>query len=336
MTEKYRESLFDNIKAVMLILVAMGHTLDPFITSQDSLFRYIMQYIYLFHMPMFAFVTGYFTKDGQKARETAVRKVLIPYLLIQSVYILAALIFMYAGAASYNDDVFKPSILLPTSPMYYLLCVFIWKLMVRDLQRLRFPMILSVLAGVFISIIENDEFHIGVGASFSLLIFFVLGTKCTERTIQYIRKIPKAVGMAVMILGIVPAICLPYNFRNVRFTYHYVGLDNVTGIIYRLLFYLIAVAMIFAIVNLFPQRRCFLSRIGENSIIVYAGSSFAAPFAYLLIVKVVPLEQNTIVNLAGIIVFSIAIAFIFSMKWIKRIYASIVNAINNILFEANK
>lgn len=33
-----RNSLFDNIKAVMLILVVAGHTLDPFITNPDSLF----------------------------------------------------------------------------------------------------------------------------------------------------------------------------------------------------------------------------------------------------------------------------------------------------------
>ena len=63
-----RNSLFDNIKAVMLILVVAGHTLDPFITNPDSLFRYMMQYIYLFHMPMFAFVTGFFSKNADAIR----------------------------------------------------------------------------------------------------------------------------------------------------------------------------------------------------------------------------------------------------------------------------
>ena len=63
------------------------------------------------------------------------------------------------GAAGYNQDVFKASILLPTQPAYYLFyVVFFWKLFVKDLHRLRFPVIFSVIAGVLISIIHNDEF----------------------------------------------------------------------------------------------------------------------------------------------------------------------------------
>ena len=331
-----RESLFDNIKALMLILVAAGHTLDPFITTQDSLFRYVMQYIYLFHMPMFAFITGYFTKNDDKAREGAVKKILIPYLLIQGVYIIAALLMIKLGAAGYNQDVFKASILLPTSPLYYLLCVFFWKLFVKDLHRLRFPVIFSVIAGVLISIIHNDEFHIGVGAAFSLLIFFILGTKCTKNTVEKIRKIPKAAGAAVLLAGIIPAVVLPYNFRNVRFTYHYVGLDDLTGIAYRLLFYGIAVIMILAWINVMPSRRTFMSRIGENSIIVYAGSSFAAPFVYLLLARWIPVESNVWINLAGIFIFSILTVLFFSMGWIKKIYLWFLDKVNWIIFENKK
>ena len=325
--KKDRESLFDNIKGLMLILVVMGHTLDPFIVSQNSLFRYIMQYIYLFHMPMFAFVTGYFTKDDEKAREGAVKKILIPYILIQGVYILMASLLIYVGAANYNEDVFKPSVLLPTSPLYYLLCVFFWKLFVKDIHRLRFPILFSVIAGVLISITANDDFHIGLGATFSLLIFFVLGTKFTKGTVDKIRSIPKIAGVFILLLGVIPAVVLPYNFRNVRFTYHYVGLENGIGMAYRLLFYVIAVLMILAIINLMPDKHSILSRIGENSIIVYAGSSFVAPFAYLLLIKVVPLEGNMYLNLAGIIIFSVIVTLFFSMKWIKKIYDWILEKI---------
>ena len=83
-----------------------------------------MQYIYLFHMPMFAFITGYFTKNTEKARNSAVRNVLVPYIFWQLLYIITALLFIRLGLASYNTDVFKPSLLLPSSPLYYLLCVF--------------------------------------------------------------------------------------------------------------------------------------------------------------------------------------------------------------------
>ena len=84
-----RDHLFDNIKALMLFLVPLGHTLDVFI-ADGNVEEILMKYIYLFHMPIFAFVTGYFTKNLDKARENAVKKCLIPYLVFQGLYILMA------------------------------------------------------------------------------------------------------------------------------------------------------------------------------------------------------------------------------------------------------
>ena len=84
-----RDHLFDNIKALMLFLVPLGHTLDVFIAN-GNVEEILMKYIYLFHMPIFAFVTGYFTKNLDKARENAVKKCLIPYLVFQGLYILMA------------------------------------------------------------------------------------------------------------------------------------------------------------------------------------------------------------------------------------------------------
>ena len=165
LTEK-RDYLFDNLKALMLFLVVIGHILDPYIERQDSLYRYLMQYIYLFHMPMFAFITGYFTKNTEKARNSAVRNVLVPYIFWQLLYIITALLFIRLGLASYNTDVFKPSLLLPSSPLYYLLCVFVWKVFAADLKKLRFPVLFSFAAGLFISVVFDEAFHIGWGACF--------------------------------------------------------------------------------------------------------------------------------------------------------------------------
>lgn len=333
MAEKTRDYLFDNIRSLMLILVVAGHTIDPFIESQDSLFRYIMQYIYLFHMPMFAFVTGYFTKDTERAWEGAVKKVLVPYIVIQTAYILMAEIMMWLGLVSYNGDVFKPSIFLPTSPLFYLLSVFLWKVFAKDIDKLRFPVLFSVVSGVLISIMNNDSFHMAYGSTFSLMVFYVLGTKCTKKHIEKIRNMPRLAALCVMLAGIIPSVYLPYNFRNVRFTYHYVGLDNLEGILYRLLFYCIALMMMAAIINLMPSKKNVFSKIGANSIIVYAGSTFTAPFLYLMIAARLSLSTNIYINLLGIIIFSLFITLFFSMDWIRKIYDCVIDCINRVIFK---
>ena len=123
-----RDHLFDNIKALMLFLVPLGHTLDVFI-ADGNVEEILMKYIYLFHMPIFAFVTGYFTKNLDKARENAVKKCLIPYLVFQGLYILMAVAMLRLGLAQFNAGTFNASILLPSSAFYYLLAVFFWKLL---------------------------------------------------------------------------------------------------------------------------------------------------------------------------------------------------------------
>lgn len=328
-----RNHLFDNIKGFTLILIIIGHTVDPYITSQDSMYRYIMQYMYLFNMPVFAFVTGYFSKNAEKSREGAVKKVLIPYLLIQTAYIVVAELCIILGLAKFNADVFQPSIFLPTSPLYYLLSVFFWKAFQKDIMRLRWPIAFSVVAGVLMSLISDEHLHIGIGVTFTLMLFFVLGVKCTSEHIAKIRRMPKAVGVAIMLLGIIPSVFLPYNFRNVRFTYASVGLEPIPGMLYRLLFYVIAIVMIIGIINLFPEKRNWLSKVGEQSILVYAGSSFAAPTLYLLIARFLPVGGETVGNFIAITVFAIVICGLFSMNWVAAIYNKVLEIIEHILFK---
>lgn len=332
--ESARNYLFDNLKAVMLFLVAIGHILDPLIVEQTSLYRYLMQYIYLFHMPMFAFITGYFSKDVEKAKNHAVKKALIPYLFWQSLYLLTALIFIRLGLATYNTNVFKLSLLLPSSPLYYLLCVFMWKSFLKDIVSLRHPIYFSIFAGVLISLVFDPAFHIGWGACFSLLVFFILGFYCTTERIESIRRIPRSISVLILLLAVIPATMLPYSFRNVRFTYASVGLHFYEGIFYRILFYGIAVLMIIAFINLFPERKAFFSRIGTNAILVYAGSSFAAPALYLVLLKWLPISTDSVWgNLIGMSVFSFLLIFFCSMEWMKQLYDFTLKKINDIIFK---
>lgn len=164
---KERNYLFDNIKALMLLLVAIGHILDVYIDDGNNTVFYIaMKYIYLFHMPVFAFVSGYFTKDFDRARNKAVKGVLIPYLILQTGYVIVAAIMIYLGLAKFNAGVFNYSIILPSSAFYYLLALFVWKLIAKDIMSLRCPLVISTVLGLLISFTKYDDFHMGYGAVF--------------------------------------------------------------------------------------------------------------------------------------------------------------------------
>lgn len=330
--KEQRDYLMDNIKAFLLFLVAFGHTLDVYKGSGGAEL-YIMKYLYLFHMPMFAFITGYFTKNYDKARDTAVEKCLIPYLVFQGGYVLMAKIMIHLNLASFNSDVFNGSLIVPSSAFYYLLAVVFWKLSVKDIMRTRYPLICSLVLGLIISVTQMNEFHIGYGAVFSLLPFFVLGVLCDRERIKKLRGRPKWISVVVLIAGIVPAVYLPYQIHSVRMTYSSVGFGNLQGILYRLIFYGIAAVMGMAILCLMTEKKTWFSHVGKASILVYAGSTFLAPHAYVILDKLFHLSGNRIVNMAGMILFCLAVILFCSIPVFLKWYGNVMETIYKFIFK---
>lgn len=61
LTENKRIFVFDNIKALLIVLVVIGHAADYY-TKESDVMRMFFIYTYLFHMPSFIFIAGLFNK----------------------------------------------------------------------------------------------------------------------------------------------------------------------------------------------------------------------------------------------------------------------------------
>lgn len=327
---KERDYLFDNVKALMLFFVALGHVVNVYMRDGAIEFT-LIKYIYLFHMPVFAFVTGYFSKNADRARERAMTGSLFPYILFQGIYILMARMMIMLGLASFNTDIFNGSLLLPSSAFYYLLAVFFWKLFQKDLFRFRYPLLLSLVLGLLVSLTKQEDFHTGYGAVFSLLIFFTAGVMCDPETIRKLRSLPRWIGVLILAAGIPAAYFTPYGMHSVRLTYEAEGFTNPQGLLMRILFYSIAFLMGAAVIQLMPDRKTWISGIGKASLIVYAGSTFLSPHAYLLIASALHLRSNRALNLAGMIVFSGILVIFCSIPAFGRLYELIMNGFKRIL-----
>ena len=58
--EKVREYKFDNLKILLILLVVLGHIIEPFYKLNTL---YLI--IYAFHMPVFVYISGYFAKGNK-------------------------------------------------------------------------------------------------------------------------------------------------------------------------------------------------------------------------------------------------------------------------------
>ncbi|MFZ7944441.1 acyltransferase family protein, partial [Neobacillus sp. 19] len=60
-----RSKYFDNAKFILIFLVVFGHLISP-LKERDRILFTLYTVIFLFHMPAFIFISGYFAKGFRK------------------------------------------------------------------------------------------------------------------------------------------------------------------------------------------------------------------------------------------------------------------------------
>ena len=80
-----RMPFFDNARLILIFLVVFGHMIQPFATD-SQLINSIYAFIYIFHMPMFIMLAGFFAKGIGKPKYilNLAKKLLLPYLIFLS------------------------------------------------------------------------------------------------------------------------------------------------------------------------------------------------------------------------------------------------------------
>ena len=60
-----KRHFIDNIKVVLIFLVVFGHLIERYIDTSDTLMA-IYMFIYIFHMPLFMMISGFFAGNIAK------------------------------------------------------------------------------------------------------------------------------------------------------------------------------------------------------------------------------------------------------------------------------
>lgn len=82
---KIRDAGYCNLKLLLIWLVVLGHLLEPFLEESPAVRVY--KWIYLFHMPLFAFLSGCFLR-GERDCRRGIRRLLPVYLAAQAAAVL--------------------------------------------------------------------------------------------------------------------------------------------------------------------------------------------------------------------------------------------------------
>lgn len=269
-----RDSRLDGLKFLMIFLVVIGHL---GYRNDDLLLN---RMIYSFHMPVFIFLSGYFTsrKDDREKHLKWLKQTLILYVCAQLGHVLLKLSMDYATCA-YNNKPFEAVINIksifihPNFALWYLVCLMYWRLSVwtifkkiNDIKLLIISIVLAIASGV---VPLDHEFSFQ--RAFAFYPFFVLGLMFRERNLMhYLEQVKYGYAIIVLILCIIISRHLPTYMPK----FHY---GNWHHTAYRVVQSLLGLVLCLSVVRLsrfqFTEK---FAKWGTYTLWIYVGHTYLA------------------------------------------------------------
>lgn len=269
---KKRIALWDNLKFLLIIFVVIGHYTQQFRADNETLQR-IYVFIYSFHMPIFIFVTGLFSKKA--VDEKNIKKAL-PYL---TCFFATTLILFITRALLGWAPVFE--LFSPSGISWYLMSMFFMFLITMIIKdyKPQYIFVLSLIIGVMCGFVqtENPDFFTWM-RTLTFYPFFCLGyISDREKIEKATNKISIKITAVIFFVSIYLLIYFYPKQANkisrlntARHTYSELGRFAPYGWELRLLTYAISFAAIFLLISLIPRKRIKgFTSLGERTLGIY-------------------------------------------------------------------
>lgn len=318
-----RNLLLDNLKGILIFLVVFGHSME-LIRDDFLIARILYISIYLFHMPVFIFISGYFSKNIAKGRETAVKSLLMIFLFFNTVWNTMALI-------SGKIDFF--SFLTPGWALWYILSMFLWRMMLPDLLKIKRIFILSLVFGIICRLFNDFGTMMSLSRTITFLPFFLAGYFTSEEDILEIKNNGKILGIIILVLVLVFGIYLgiskiiPTELLWADRPYNKFDTSILTSVISAIVSYIIGFISIYSLVNLAPTKQCILSKVGRNTFPIYILHTYFV----LLIIGINSFIPNYFFKLLIAFIGSVFITFILSRDYVLEKFNMFIRRLTSLV-----
>jgi len=273
---KPRDPYLDNIKAVLICLVAIGHTIGQFILAVPGATT-VYTWVYLFHMPAFVLLCGVLTTspdiDGRRVA-SMVRTLVVPCAVFQVLYLAY---FEHVGTQNIAWTVDR--LLTPVYHLWFLASLFVWRVAAPFLTRLRGAVPIAVLVSLAAGLSTSLGEPLSLDRTAALLPVFVIGLVLGRRALHLPTSPIARVTAVAVLLGSFPAAAAFHDHFGRgwlfwRSTYQQLGYGIVEGSLIRLLMLVWALLLTAAVFVLVPRRRTVLTACGEHSMYPYLLHAF--------------------------------------------------------------
>lgn len=283
---KERTPYWDNARAIAIVLVVIGHAIQPLNSVLDLSYSTYLA-IYAFHMPAFALLAGYFSRAQPTPQQVGrvFTDLLVPYVIFETLWTTIRLVV--EGRATYDWTT-------ASWTLWFLLALAIFRLLLPLIARLRWPVAITILISVGVGYFEGVDGTFALDRTLGLLPFFTLGWWLKEHDVidrlRWLDRdrwsptvlIARGIAATLLIGTLVIAIVGADLFRSLRtgrqlyYSYAYDELDQTfwwAGLI-RLGIIGVGVALTVALLALVPRSAQPFTELGQHTLYVYLLHTF--------------------------------------------------------------
>ncbi len=319
-----RINKFDNLKGFAILLIVLGHLC--YVNDHNNMVYALRNFVYLFHLPIFFFVSGYFSKIGEDEPIKAFKRLFIPYIIFT---ILWELFNFFA----FGDKIGSTIFIKPGFGLWFLISLFTMKLMLPIADRFRYPILISFIFAVLIGLIDCNI--LGISRTFVYFPIFLIGFYLKQNKIEipkvdFLSKIFKNNHILILI-GIISITLTVFLALNLKFAT--ITMKNAYGdsliieMIIRVILLILITSNTLIAYKFMTNSKNILTKFGINSLVVY--------LLHLFIYKILDVNCKSYFahhnKLFFIFLFAMTFIIVFILS--RDIFTNIYNKIFNKTYE---
>lgn len=261
-----RNYYFDNAKFFLICMVILGHCIARL--GSGEIENAVDASVYFFHMPVFIFISGYFSKktDFQKFKKTIIK--------LCEALIVFELLHISLRIALFDYKITISTLLVPQWSLWYLLSLIFWRTIVQYIMIPPRSFFVAIVIGVIAGFVPLNG-PISFQRTCSLLPFFISGYLCGREKVDLsiIEKIPIVLAAGIILALPFVVYCIDFPFKDCLEglnSYHKFGFPLWFSAIMRLLLYICCFIASVCVMRLIPQKRIpWISEQGANTLLYY-------------------------------------------------------------------
>lgn len=314
-----RDYYFDSLKFYLISVVVLGHVL----LEQNGFNGVLLYWIYSFHMPLFVYISGYFTTCNTKDKFL---KFIIRTFETFLIFHVICLLFNYFSGKPITWNL----IISPYGVYWYLFNLIIWRTVIQllpqtFLNHTKLVIFLSLLLGVCAGFVPIDK-ELSFQRVFAFLPFFILGFYSRRHGwIGYVRQGKLYPYLLFVVSSVIFLLMYFCNAFSSPLLLENTSYENLTQVFVRLLIWIIAFG--FSVFFLKVARvSTIAAKLGPSILYIYVYHQFVVEFL-LLIGKKCMLPMNFFTAMIMTCVVLIICVFISRMRFCR----TIINPISYVL-----